>query len=117
MTEKEANIHFEKWTNRLHLEDWDIRFKWSVRADKLPENVCGNTSYVFERKMATIEMVNEVDYINELFPYDYEQTLVHELLHLKFAAIDDSENALQNKLVHQLVDDVSKWLVNASRNS
>lgn len=116
MTEKEANALFEKWRKMLHLEDWEIRFKWSVRADDLPENVCGSTNYVFERKMAVVAMMNEVDYTNELFPYDYEQVLVHELLHLKFAAIDDSENALQNKLVHQLIDDVAKWLVNASRN-
>lgn len=117
MTEKEANILFEKWKNMLHLEDWDIKFQWSVRADELPEDVCGSATYVFERKMAIVKMISEVDYTNELFPYDYEQTLVHELLHLKFAAIDDSENALQNKLVHQLIDDMAKWLVNASRNA
>ena len=39
-----------------------------------------------------------------------------ELLHLKFSLLGENENELQNRLVHQLIDDLAKALVGAKRS-
>jgi hypothetical protein len=48
-------------------------------------------------------------------PFDKEKTLVHELLHCKFAIIDYSGNEIVDRLIHQLIEDRAKSLVKAKR--
>ena len=43
-------------------------------------------------------------------PFNPEKTLVHELLHLKFSALDESGDPLRDKLTHRLVEDFAKAL-------
>lgn len=116
MTEEKATELFEKWRKILHLEAWDIRFKWKVRARdmNLPDSV-GCTTFNNISKQAIIHMLDPVDFENDLFEYDYEKTLVHELLHLKFADLDDSGDPLRDKLTHQMIDDLARAFVNAVR--
>ena len=114
MTEEKAQMLFEKWVNILDLGSWNIHFEWSVKEKDMPEeDTTGYTQYLHTKKQAIITMLDPADFEidNEYFNYDYEQTLVHELLHLKFSDIEDSENELQNKLLHQLIDSLAKSFI------
>ena len=47
-------------------------------------------------------------------PYHPERTLIHELLHLKLCLLGESGNALQDRLAHQLIDDLADALYRAA---
>lgn len=114
ITESEANELFRKWVKILLLNDWCIVFKWKVRKDQMTDPNClGVTSYNHTSKEAIIEMLDEDDHLNTMFDYNYEKTLIHELLHLKFSNIDDTGDAMQEKMIHQLIDDLSKSFIAA----
>lgn len=116
ITEEKANELLQKWIKILQLTDWDIHFEWRMRErDMNLQDSMGCVRYEHTSKQAIIQMLDPVDFSNDLFKYDYEKTLVHELLHLKFADIDNSENELQNKLIHQLIDSLAKAFVTAAR--
>lgn len=115
MTEQKATELFEKWRKILHLESWDIRFKWKVRErDMRLSDSVGCTTFSHESRQAIIEMLDPIDFENDLFQYDYEKTLVHELLHIKFSDLDNSGDPLRDKLTHQIIDDIARAMVQAA---
>lgn len=78
-----------KWKKILKLRDWDIRIKYA-RAYDLPEGKVGTSGWVARNASALIKILDPVDYSpDSVWPQDVEGTVVHELLHLHFAAIDD----------------------------
>lgn len=112
MDEQKAKALLRKWVSILGLESWDIVFRWKLRANDMaiPDSL-GCAQFTFESRQAIIQMLDPVDFDNPDFAYDYEKTLVHELLHLKFAKIDDSGDALRDKITHQLIDDLARAFV------
>ena len=118
MTEKKANELFEKWRKVFHLESWEIVFQWCVRRpymnDSEPDSM-GCTTFDMVSRQAIIQMLDPVDFHDGLFSYDYEKTLVHELLHIKFAELDYSGDTLRDNLTHQMVNDLAKAFVAVSR--
>lgn len=118
MTEQEATRLFEKWRKILHLEAWDIKFQWCVRGRDMNLQDCmGSTSFLHESHQAIVQMLDPVDFDNDLFSYDYEKTLVHELLHLRFSDLENSGDPLRDKLTHQLIDDLARAFICASKDS
>lgn len=118
MTEEKAVELFKKYVRILRLESWDIRFQWKVRADDMNINdSVGCNTYKHTSRQSIIQMLDSVDFNNTLFEYDYEVTLVHELLHIKFADVDDSGDQLRDKLMHQLINDMAIALVACSREA
>ena len=100
------------WIERLGLQDWDIDLRDNCSPRELYDKEAqADTCYNFVHKKAIIHITSEKDRSCDIMPLDYEHLLVHELLHCKFAALDDSGNALQDKLVHQYVEDFAKLLV------
>lgn len=118
MTEDIANALFQKWVKILQLGDWDIRFKWRCDPMRMaiPDSA-GCTSYNDVCRQAVIEIADLNLYQTDMedFKPDYEQILVHELMHLKMSILNTEENEIQNKAVHILVDAMARALVNASR--
>lgn len=49
--------------------------------------------------------------LNARLTCDFEKTLVHELLHIKFCFLWGSGNDLQDRITHQLINDLAKSLV------
>lgn len=118
MTEQEATRLFEKWRKILHLEAWDIKFQWCVRGRDMNLQDCmGCTSFLHASHQAIVQMLDPVDFDNDLFSYDYEKTLVHELLHLMFSDLENSGDPLRDKLTHQLIDDLARAFICASKDS
>lgn len=118
MTEQKAKDLLQRWVSILRLHEWNIDFRWCVRAEAMnvPESV-GCTSFNSVGRQAVIQMLDPVDFHNDYFPYDYEKTLVHELLHLKFADLDNSGNELQDHLLHCMVDDLAKAFIRAKEGT
>lgn len=105
-----------EWQKRLGLHDWQLVLCDTATAADLPDKKRGSVEYVESTKQAAVVILGEEEAKDdELFPYDREKTLVHELLHLKFCLLDNCGNDLQERIVHQLVDDLARALVDAKR--
>lgn len=119
MTKEKAIQLFDKWVHILHLEGWHISFEWKVPGHCMNvEESVGATKYQHSTGQAIVQMVDPEDYPKDTpFPYDYEKTLVHELLHLKFADLDDTGDNLRDKLTHRLVDDLAVAFIEASKEA
>ena len=74
----------KEWQSRLGLQEWKIRLVEGCKQDDMTvPNCSGCTEWTECNKTARIEMLDPNDYGEGIVPYDFEKTLVHELLHLK----------------------------------
>lgn len=111
-----ANRCLEEWVDRLGLQDWTIKFEDCVDpADMELADSVGCTNYVESNKQARIQIIDPEFFGKRIAPFDFEETVVHELLHLKFSLLDESGNAIQDRIVHQLVEDMARALIDAKR--
>lgn len=67
-------------------------------------------------KTARIEIMDPAYYGERIVPFDWEKTLVHELLHLKTCLVSSNVPELQERVMHQLIDDLARALVSAKRS-
>ena len=110
-----------EWQERLGLQDWAIVLRYNCKFSDLDtEDSIGETVWSNTIKNATIRIVSKEEYGNDrTLPFDFEQTLVHELLHIKFGLIDIMNSGYESKVVdelrHQLIDDLARALVMAKR--
>ena len=108
---------FNYWREKLYLTDWTIKFKYNVEPEDMAiEDACGCTSWDEAGKTALIEIMNPERYGERVAPFDIEKTIVHELLHLKMTLISSDCDQLQQRVAHQLIDDLAKAMVNARRD-
>ena len=104
------------WQKRLRLEDWRIVLRTDVRPqDMRVRDVTGETEWTESGKTAVIRIIGRKYYGERITPFDAEKTLVHELLHLKLCLLGESGNDLQDRYVHQLIDDLARALTDAQR--
>ena len=108
MTGREKML--DKWLKRLGLQDWTVALQSDCRLDEIVSGGCGETEYTEEIKCAYVRILDEQYYGKRIKPYCYEQTLIHELLHLKFALLDNSGNDIHDRLLHQCIDDLATAL-------
>nr|DAL57117.1 MAG TPA_asm: peptidase [Caudoviricetes sp.] len=114
LTLEEKERLADYWAKRLQLGDWDIKFNLNASRNQLGEGFAGEARLNEVTKKAVILILREEDFDNEIytFPFEFECTLVHELLHLKLCLIEsDPDNELRNRVVHQLLDELAKALV------
>lgn len=116
MTKEHAQKLFDRWVSALGLGEWEIRFNWRVRGIDMPDReMLGVTRYCLSSMQAEVSMVAEEDAPESGFAYDYERTLVHELMHIKLAVVDDSGDEVHDNTVHMLVEQMARALVKAKR--
>ena len=115
MDEKQGQALLEKWQGLLELRDWTIALRVGCLPDEMrtPE-VDGEADWTECRKTAVIRLLDERCYGERIVPYRPERTLIHELLHLKLCLLGESGNALQDRLAHQLIDDLADALYRAA---
>jgi hypothetical protein len=110
-----------EWQERLGLQDWVIKLTINCKFDDLElDNACGETDWEDTIKTATIRIVSEEEYGKDrITEFDFEQILVHELLHIKFGLLSFTQEDYNGKVVaelrHQLIDDLARALVMAKR--
>lgn len=107
-----------KWQKRLGLDDWKIILRTNVHPNDMKLEGCSGTSDWREcGKTAVIQILGAQYYGERIVPFDQEKTLVHEILHLKFTFLEThGENDTQDRIVHQLIDDLARALVEAERS-
>ena len=106
----------KEWKERLGLQDWYIELKDNCSPnDMVLKDCAGETEWQEVGKCAVIRIISKKDYGDRIVAFDKEKTLVHELLHCKFCLLGESGNDLQDRIQHQLIDDIAKALVNAKR--
>lgn len=110
-----------EWKERLGLQDWAIVLRINCKQEDMElEDVNAETIWTASIKSATIKVISKEFYGDRITPFDFEKTLVHELLHLKFGLIDQSVNSYESKVtyeaMHQLIDDIARALVMAKRD-
>lgn len=106
----------EEWKNRLGLQAWRIKLKDNmVPEDMIADDSTGCVDFVESVRSARIEIMDKKYYGDRIVPYDWEKTLVHELMHLKLSLLDNSGSDLQDRLLHQYIDDIARALVDAKR--
>ena len=118
VTEQERILN--EWQERLGLQDWAITLQYNCTPEELKlSDVDGEADWVTSTKSATIRILGKKYYGDRNEPYDFESTLVHELLHLKFSMLDldgnSYETTLLENLIHQMIDDIARALVMAKR--
>ena len=111
----------EKWQKKLCLQEWRIKIVTHLRPEEMSvNNATGCTDWSESIKTARIEIINPACYGDRIVPFNFEKTLVHELLHLKFSFWCQDEYSVADRL-KQLVDyavkkevynwDGVKWIV------
>ena len=106
-----------EWTERLGLHDWRIKLLPCCRPDEMTDSdVSGCSVWQEVNKVARIEIVDPTFYGERIVPFDWEKTLVHELLHLKTCLISSECDPLQERVAHQLIDDLARAFVDAKRH-
>lgn len=105
-----------EWKERLGLQEWRIKLCPKCDPDEMTlENVAGCVDWSETSKTARIEILDPAYYGERIVPFDWEKTLVHELLHLKLCLVQDVEDDLQSRYMHQIIDDLARAFVDAKR--
>ena len=112
----------EEWQERLGLQDWQIILKYNCKKDQMddPQYSVGETNWETTNKCARICIISKEEYgTGKMLDFDFEKTLVHELLHCKFSMIDKDLNTYEGIVTeqarHQLINDLAMALVMAKR--
>lgn len=121
MDEKKATDLLEEWQNRLGLQDWAICLRYDCKPEDLElEDCSGETRWGTSIKDACIKIVSKEYCEDRICNYDFEQILVHELLHLKFSVLDISKDSYESKVMdelrHQLIDDLARAFIMTKKN-
>lgn len=120
LTQAQLDKLLEYWSGILFLHDWYITASIEREESMSMDDCSGFVQYQYVSKCATIEIMDVADYT--LFPIgdtkqSQELSLVHELLHLRFSTVTDSDEKGSGitKEEHQLIHDMAKALVIAKR--
>lgn len=81
MTDRELEDLLRHWQRKLRLQDWDIEIRFVSKDEMTGRD--GTVQYHTHLKTARIEVLRPgEERPNAWIPYDIENTIVHELLHL-----------------------------------
>ena len=121
MKKSEVTKLIAEWVNRLGLQDWRIEVSYECTPEEIQiTDAIGCTSWVESTKTAYVRILDEQYYGTRVTPYDFEEILVHELMHLKMCLLDYEEDddglRTHSRVHHMLLDDISRALVDAKRN-
>ena len=106
----------KEWRKRLGLSEWRIALAPCCKAESMKLNgTAGCTEWEESTKVALIQILDPKEYGEQIEPFDFEKTLVHELLHLKTCLVSDQVEPLQERYMHQMISDLSRALVDAKR--
>lgn len=113
---KNPNALLKEWQKRLGLQDWRIKLCAKCKPDEMElEHVAGCTSWCESIKSAKIQILDPEYYGDRIVLFDFEKTLVHELLHLKLCLVSSEVDDLQERVMHQIIDDLARAFVDARR--
>lgn len=98
----------EKWQSRLGLQDWIILLHQNCTSDET-DHCTAQTEWDEVHKAAVIKVIDPSQYGDRMLPFNFEKTLIHELLHIKFALFDGYGD-FQDRYLHQIIEEFAKIL-------
>jgi hypothetical protein len=116
LTQDTLDEKLRYWKGILGLDAWDIKIR--IQRQLRMEGEQGHVEWVLQKSSAVIDIVCHDDYVETqtMWKQDMEQTLVHELLHLKGSYFDTHENGtIENQMYEQFIDHLAKILVAMDR--
>ena len=122
--ELEALAALPIWQKRLRLQDWSIRIM-VTRMAELGEDTLGDVKPGRTKRAALIRLLHPADVAGQNFVFDgeawdWEITLVHELLHLHFEDCLESnwnDTWRTRQPVERAIDAIAKALVAGYRGT
>lgn len=113
----EEQALLEKWKRKLCLQEWRIQLVTHLRPEEMSAaNAAGCTDWSEPIKTARIEIIDPDCYGNRIVPFDFEKTLVHELLHLKMSFWCQNDDNVSDRAMHQVIDDLARALTEEENN-
>ena len=118
MTIEEQQDLLIEWKMRLGLHDWRIKLFPGCKPEEMSmDNAAGVSTWEETNKTATVEILDPQYYGDDrVEDMDWEEVLVHELLHLKTCLLTDTEDAMTERVGHILIDDLARAFVDAKRS-
>lgn len=114
MTTKALRERLSYWQRRMRLQDFDIQIKF-VTPSEIGQGVVGRCRPDWKNGQAMLEILNpKYNKINADGFQNIDLTIVHELTHLLLWPIqkwDDDEESLERQLLEQVVEKISKGLL------
>ena len=108
-----------EWMKRLGLQDWAIVLHTNVNPSEMKiYGTVGCTSWEESTKSAFIQIVDPSKVGEITRDFDFEEVLVHELLHLKTSLLSsrsEEEEILSDRVLHQLIDDLARAMVDIKK--
>ena len=116
-----AEMLCHKWQRNLRLQDWQVYILVKRRADMLEDykDCYGYCIPNLQSKQAIITIRSEIDHDDDPLPYDAEQVIVHELLHLFTADLScfESPGSLEYIAMEQMIEILSWAFVKLDRRA
>ena len=116
----DARQLLEEWQTRLGLNDWEIELETDCDyTDLAIENSDACATFEESIKVAKIQIVAPEKRVeNAIGKFDFEKTLIHELLHLKMCLLEqsDDEKDLHERVLHIILNDIARALADAKRS-
>ena len=102
----------EKWKRKLCLQEWRIKLLTRLRPEEMTiaDTAAGCTEWSEVNKVARIEIIDPAYYGTRIVPFNFEKTLVHELLHLKITFWCQNDDDVSDRIMHQIIDDLARAL-------
>lgn len=112
--EPNKDVLLKEWQEALLMQDWRITIEDMCSLDEMIDT-SGDVTFTECHKSAHIRIIDPKYYGNRVIPFDYEKTLVHELLHLKLSLVQNDVSPLQERVVHQIIDELARSFVALKR--
>lgn len=119
---EQAIRYLKYWQKVLMLDSWIINLQL-IDESQTDGTICGNCDYTFECKSALIRIVhaNDETVRSKIIRECEEQTLVHELLHLKYNLFtEETSHEYMERYFdfheHQKLDELANTLIMVKYN-
>jgi len=119
LTKEQLQEKLIEWQKALRLQDWIIEAK-IVRGRDMNVECVAQVNWVLSKKMATISILDPIDYPPDcMAERDMENDLVHELLHLHLAPINDhfsKDDSIYTMFEEQAIESIASGLIHMARS-
>ena len=117
-TEEELMKLCREWQERLRLEFWSVALRIARAKEFDLPNSQGECTWTKTTALATIKILDPIDYPESPFKQDMEKTLIHELLHLHFCMFDiTAAGSAEEGMMERTVDHISRALIALKREA
>ena len=121
MSKKVSNevLLLAEWSKRLGLHDWSIVLEANCHPSEMRvANSVGCTSWEESTKSAVIQIIDPEKIEPLTREFEFEEVLVHELLHIKMTLLASGEDdeSLNDRVLHQIIDDLARAMVDVKKS-